>query len=596
MTATPDAPTPSAVPAPSTTPTDFPARRAPKAPRAGAVRWSPGGARRASAAVAAGAAAGDPVEAVTYCRVSKEEQRLQGLSLPAQLEDCLRYVGGQTERHGWLPGPAFQDVMQGWRDGRPQYQQMLAYVRDRLSQRRPTVVVVATLDRLGRRLIESIACREELAMLGAECHSAREGGRLEGIAANVLASVAQHESDRLSLRMSAAAQHLVRGGWHSWGRRPFGYALREASPEERATGAGRSVLEPDPISAPAAREAFERLAAGQGLRSVGRWLASLPEDIRRGAGGGNRGAGRAFGTFAMHCMVRSPTYAGWTPPDAEGVTHQGRWEPLVPFEVWQQAQDALDRHQRLPAQASKRHLLTGMAFCPQCGGRMCGNAKVSRGRQGRYVCIGADSGATAADLNCQFSVIAGQVEAAVLEAAATAVAPLDRPTPAERRALERAWDKVRRPARQAAEGRAGALRRAEDRRDAARREMAAAAVALVRGQMDQTGYGLAKQVFERDLASAETELGRLRQEATAAGEADGAAQELPPLAEVLREASGWGTILKGTDTGAAREVLALLVRRVVPVRIGRGTYETKIEEWTPLGAALAALAAGGAGV
>jgi hypothetical protein len=42
---------------------------------------------------------------------------------------------------------------------------------------------------------------------------------------------------------------------------------------------------------------------------------------------------------------------------------------------------------------------------------------------------------------------------------------------------------------------------------------------------------------------------------------------------------------------ARREVLAELVERVVPVRLAPGRYRVEIT-WTPLGAALRALAAG----
>ena len=60
---------------------------------------------------------------------------------------------------------------------------------------------------------------------------------------------------------------------------------------------------------------------------------------------------------------------------------------------------------------------------------------------------------------------------------------------------------------------------------------------------------------------------------------------LPPLANVLRNAGGWGEILAGADIEAQRNVLADLVERVIPERVGYGKYEARIE-WTPLGKAL----------
>ena len=63
--------------------------------------------------------------ALTYTRVSTEDQQREGVSLDAQLTACRRYAAG----HGWLLGPEFQDVLSGRRDDRPAYQALLAEVR-----------------------------------------------------------------------------------------------------------------------------------------------------------------------------------------------------------------------------------------------------------------------------------------------------------------------------------------------------------------------------------------------------------------------------------------------------------------------------------
>ena len=54
-------------------------------------------------------------------------------------------------------------------------------------------VVVAALDRFGRHLLERVRCREELKSLGVETHSAREGGAVNDLTSNILASVARGE-------------------------------------------------------------------------------------------------------------------------------------------------------------------------------------------------------------------------------------------------------------------------------------------------------------------------------------------------------------------------------------------------------------------
>jgi hypothetical protein len=61
--------------------------------------------------------------------------------------------------------------------------------------------------------------------------------------------------------------------------------------------------------------------------------------------------------------------------------------------------------------------------------------------------------------------------------------------------------------------------------------------------------------------------------------------ELPPLETVLTAAEGWGAAMRGGDIAAQREVLAAVIERVVPTRVGRGTYAVEIV-WTPLGEGL----------
>src|SRR3954452_23513858 len=87
--------------------------------------------------------------ALIYIRVSSDEQAREGVSLDAQLRECRQYAA----RQGWLLGTEHQDVMSGTKDERPHYQALLAKVRSMRAGGQPVVVVVAALDRFGRRLL-----------------------------------------------------------------------------------------------------------------------------------------------------------------------------------------------------------------------------------------------------------------------------------------------------------------------------------------------------------------------------------------------------------------------------------------------------------
>ena len=246
--------------------------------------------------------------ALVYTRVSSEEQAREGVSLDAQLTECRRYAA----QHGWMLGSEFQDVLSGKRDDRPAYQALLTEVRRLRAEGQSVVVVVFRLDRLGRRILERVRCREELKALGVPVHSVREGGEVSDLVANILASVAEEESRALGERVAASIQHIRANGWYSPSRAPWGYRLRSATVEERSQGAPASVLEPDPETMTWVQEAFSRAAAGETLRAVHRWATALPSHAR---------GDRDLTYQAVRRILASPVYIGRLPTAVTMCSH-----------------------------------------------------------------------------------------------------------------------------------------------------------------------------------------------------------------------------------------------------------------------------------
>src|SRR5919198_5570737 len=162
------------------------------------------------------------VTALIYTRVSSEDQAREGVSLDAQLAECRRYAA----RQGWALGDEYQDIMTGSREDRPRYRQLLIDIRRLRAEGRRAVVVVAALDRFGRKLLESLRCREELKGLGVTVHAVREGGEVSDLVANMLGAAAQEEVARLGRRVREVREHFVAGGWWPIGRPAWGYRLR----------------------------------------------------------------------------------------------------------------------------------------------------------------------------------------------------------------------------------------------------------------------------------------------------------------------------------------------------------------------------------
>jgi site-specific DNA recombinase len=494
--------------------------------------------------------------ALIYTRVSKDEMAREGVSLDAQADECRRYVATR----GWSLGTEYKDVMRGTRDDRPQYQALLSEVRRLHDAGHTAVVVVAVLDRLGRRLLERVRCREELKRLGVETHSVRDGGEMDDLRANILASVAEEEVRRLSERTSAAKQHIMRGGWHPGGSRPWGYRARPATEAERLAGAPKQVLEIDAATAPYVQETFARIAGGESLRRAVAWLRTLPADVTQG---------RVFSHQVLREIISSPVYLGSIRPD----TPQ-RWPALIERAIWEQVQAVLERGRRIPRQASGNFPLTGLLYCAKCGKRLSGWNRVrDRVRRSRAYRHGGND-----TLDCLYQIEpAERLEIDVLARVLDLLAPVMQPGAPLHANLERAWVKQAEPKGVDA----GALRMAEARANKARQRLTDAVAKLVDGEIDKAAYELLREREQAALDAARGEIERLSPQAPA--------PELPPLDTVLDAVGGWVAAVKGADITAQRVVLALLIERIDCTRTGSGRWHAAHHPditWTPLGSAL----------
>jgi DNA invertase Pin-like site-specific DNA recombinase len=511
------------------------------------------------------------VIALIYTRVSSDEQSRDGVSLDVQLTDCRRYAAG----HGWVLGTEYQDVLSGTRDDRPQYQALLAEARRLRAEGQAVVVVVWRLDRFGRRVLERVRCREELKALGVPLHSVQEGGEVSDLVANILASVAEEETRQIGERVSAAKQHVMATGWHPGGRVAWGYALREATPAERARGAPLRVLVEDAETAPYVREAFRRVARGQSVRQVATWAAGLPEAAR---------GGRALPFASVQRALTCPLYVGRHLHGTADVLARprGQWPALVDEATWLAVHTYIASHARLPHQASGQYLLTGLLRCPVCGTRMF--AQRRRDAHARYRCQGRTRGANAPVLGCDAMALVAPVDTATRAQVAARVAVATARTPGLPRELARAWQALQAPQMDATAQVARSRTQLERQVAQSTQRLTRAATLLVDGGIDRAGYDLLCASARADLDAAQAAL------AIQQGADGPPSAPLPPWETVLTAVGGWEAALAGADVLAQREVLAVLVAAVVPRRIGYGQYAVDLT-WTPLGAALGRLAA-----
>jgi DNA invertase Pin-like site-specific DNA recombinase len=425
-----------------------------------------------------------PAIALIYTRVSSDEQADDGLSLPAQVAECRRYV----VRNGWDFGDELQDVETGRRDQRAGYQRLLTAVRG-IARTGAAVVVVASLDRLGRNVAERVRAYEELKQLGAPIHSVREGGLVSEFTYNILAAVAQEESRKLSERVRASNRYLIERGWHPVGRAPWGYRWRPATPDERREGAPVSVLELHPTEAPYVREAWERFTRGEAIQAIARWAAGLSSEAR---------GGRNLPFAIIRMMPRAPVYIARpghrTDPLDDVLTRPvGRWEPLISDAVWQEAHRRLALTARIRPQSSGVFLLTGLLRCDRCGSRMVGRHNRPRSGEGQqvyrqYICSSWNAGAQGGGVVCYTAVGAPKLEAAVLDTVREMLGHLTRPR--GRDAIRRGW--AERERQRTADDDARRLAQLERELATAQRRISAASVKFLDGEIDRAAYDTAR--------------------------------------------------------------------------------------------------------
>lgn len=497
-----------------------------------------------------------------YVRVSSDEQAERGLSLDAQLAECRRYA----LRQDWVLGQEHVDILTGTRNDRPQYQALLAAVREQRKAGASLVVVVAALDRFGRLLMERVRSREELKALGVATHSVREGGEVSDLVANILAAVAQEETRRMGERVQATWALVRERGWAVNGGPPWGYRWRSATDTERREGAPARVLEVDEVAAPYAREMFARAASGESIRAVARWVQDLPEGVRQE---------RKLTYARVRKLLYSPTYVARPRGEVEHILSLpiGRWPALVDDLTWQRVQHQREDHRRHPHQASGHFLLTGWIRCPECDGRLIGGA--SRPQYRRYLCSGH---LVYPGRPCRWTVPASVVEEPVRYAVGEMLAQLREPAWQAR--WHRAWQRVQ---PKGDEDRARDLQLAQLRRDLARerQRLTTTALRLVDGHLDREAYDLIMARGHEVIPALETELERLAgDERTPA-----ASWSLP---EVLQGVGAW----EHAEIPEERRILALLVEQVGVVRgPSWRTYDVSIV-WTPLGASFARMSSG----
>ena len=295
---------------------------------------------------------------VLYARVSSKEQAEEGFSIPAQRQLLRSYA----QREGLQIIIEFSDDETAKSTGRTGFGQMLAFFKEHPEVR---TLIVEKVDRLTRNFEDYGALKR----LGLSIHFVKEGTILHPSAhssvrlfTGMRVLMAEHYVENLSEEVKKGMHEKAsEGGWPTWA--PLGYRNIK----------GPLGIEPDPEKAPLVRELFEAAATGAYSQQD---IAKLARKIGLR---GRRGKHIARSNIAI--LLANPVYTGtfrWG-----GKTYEGKYEPLITRQLFEEVQDVLAGRTR-PCARKYTFTYTGMITCKTCNGLLVGDRK--KGKYTYYAC------------------------------------------------------------------------------------------------------------------------------------------------------------------------------------------------------------------
>jgi DNA invertase Pin-like site-specific DNA recombinase len=127
----------------------------------------------------------------------------------------------------------------------------------------------------------------------------------------------------------------------------------------------------DPIAGPVVREMYRRFADGEGITAIATALTRrgvpTPQDAP------------VWRSSTIRNLIANPGHLGQRASKAGHATVEDAWPPLVDETLWRQVQARLNAPERAPrSDSTVKHLLSGIAVCGVCGGKLNYNSGRTR--------------------------------------------------------------------------------------------------------------------------------------------------------------------------------------------------------------------------
>ncbi|WP_461164952.1 recombinase family protein [Arthrobacter sp. R4-81] len=285
--------------------------------------------------------------AAIYCRISKDREGA-GLGVQRQEQDCREVA----ERLGWKVARVFVDNDISAYSGkvRPQYRQLLEAIQSGAV----TGVIAWHTDRLHRSPLELEEYIDASESQGVTTQTVKAGeidlstpsGRA---VARTLGAWARYESEHKSERITRKKLQLAQTGAFSGGPVPFGWAIKQGTPE---------IVEAD---AKEIRQAITAAIAGASIGSLVRDFNDRGVLTRRG---------QKWTSTAIRNLLLRPTNAGLSAYRGE-IVGVSTFPAIISEDEWRTVTAIIKNPDRRSNTDSRvRHLLAGILRCGNCGAAM----------------------------------------------------------------------------------------------------------------------------------------------------------------------------------------------------------------------------------
>jgi DNA invertase Pin-like site-specific DNA recombinase len=287
-----------------------------------------------------------------YIRVSQVGGRAGDSFISPRVQ--REQIEGWVKLNGATLGEVFEELDEsGARSDRP----LLSTAIERVERGRSGGVVVAKLDRFGRKVVDGLRGIARIEEAGGTFVSVQDGFDIRTatgkLVLQLLLSIGEWELDRVRSNWDIACERAIARGVYICKKGPIGY---------RRGADGR--LRIDPREGPTIREVFERRARGETYGEIADYLNASDLETTNGS---------PFRPDSVRRIIINSAYRG----EAHRGEHRNpnAHEPLVSAELWQKSQ-SLPRRPGHRIEVS----LSGLVRCSACGGLMT----AVRGRTPRW--------------------------------------------------------------------------------------------------------------------------------------------------------------------------------------------------------------------